>query len=204
MPRLTAMIAPTAAPISSWRTISFWSDTERSVPVEPRSGPSGVRLARSPPGDVGRDPARDTRMGHNPPMATVSTWGPVPLSAAEIERATTIVKESGAVPGGVRFVWAAVAEAAKGAEHDGRRAEVLAYDRPTGTSHRLDVDLDTAEIVRHTSRDDVQPSIIYEEYGLAGDIVRADPAWQAAMRKRGITDFASVQVDPWATGNFGV
>ena len=137
-------------------------------------------------------------------MAQVETWGPVPLSAAEIERACAIVKESGAVPAGIRFVWAAVAEGAKGEEVDGRRAEVLAYDRPTGTSHRLDVDLDSAEIVRHVTRDDVQPSIIYEEYALAGDIVRADPDWQAAMAKRGITDFASVQVDPWATGNFQV
>jgi primary-amine oxidase len=137
-------------------------------------------------------------------MATVTTWAPVPLSAAEIERACAIVKESDAVPDGVRFVWAAVAEGAKDEQANGRRAEVLAYDRPTGTAHRLDVDLDRAEIVRHVTRDDVQPSIIYEEYALAGEIVRADPDWQAAMRKRGITDFARVQVDPWATGNFRV
>jgi len=31
-------------------------------------------------------------------------------------------------------------------------------------------------------------------------LVRADPAWQAAMRRRGITNFADVHVDPWAPG----
>jgi len=30
--------------------------------------------------------------------------------------------------------------------------------------------------------------------------VKADERWQAAMRKRGITDFAKVSVDGWATG----
>ena len=56
----------------------------------------------------------------------------MPLSAEEIERACAIVQESPEVPDGVRFVWAAVAEGAKGAESDVRLAEVLAYDRPTG------------------------------------------------------------------------
>jgi primary-amine oxidase len=137
-------------------------------------------------------------------MARVETRGPVPLSAEEIERACAIVRGSGAVPAGVRFVWAAVAEGTKGAESDTRLAEVLAYDRPTTASHRIDVDLDAGTVVRHEVRDDVQPSIIYEEYGLTGEIVRADEGWRAAMAKRGITEFDRVQVDPWATGNFGL
>jgi len=34
-------------------------------------------------------------------------------------------------------------------------------------------------------------------------IVQNDSQWQAAMRKRGITDFKNVQVDAWASGFFG-
>ncbi len=33
--------------------------------------------------------------------------------------------------------------------------------------------------------------------------LRANPEWQEAMRRRGITDFEKVQIDPWPTGNFG-
>ncbi len=137
-------------------------------------------------------------------MARVETWGPVPLSADEIERACAIVQESPEVPDGVRFVWAAVAEGTKGAESDVRLAEVLCYHRPTGSSHRVDVDLDAGAVVAHDIRDDVQPSLIYEEYSIAGEVVRADPGWREAMAKRGITDLDLVQVDPWATGNFGL
>ncbi len=137
-------------------------------------------------------------------MARVETWGPVPLSADEIERACEIVRDADGIPDGVRFVWAAVAEDAKGAATGGRPAEVLAYDRPTATTHRLVVDLDGGGVVSHVARGDVQPSIIYEEYAMAGAIVKADPGWQAAMARRGITSYETVQVDPWATGNFGL
>ncbi len=128
----------------------------------------------------------------------------MPLSADEIERACAIVQASPEVPDGVRFVWAAVAEGTKGAESDARLAELLAYDRATGSSHRIDVDLDAEAVVAHVVRDDVQPSLIYEEYSIASDVVRADPGWREALAKRGITDYDQVQVDPWATGNFGL
>ena len=81
---------------------------------------------------------------------------------------------------------------------------MLAYDRPTGSSHRIDVDLDAEAVVAHAVRDDVKPSLIYEEYSIASDVVRADTGWQEALARRGITDFDLVQVDPWPAGNFGV
>ena len=31
----------------------------------------------------------------------------------------------------------------------------------------------------------------------------SSPEWQEAMRRRGITDFEKVQIDPWPAGNFG-
>ena len=130
--------------------------------------------------------------------------GAGPPNAQEIERTCAIVRESSEVPDGARIVWAAVAEGAKGAEPAGRCAEVLAYDRPTGSSHRVDVDLDAGEVVGHAVRDDVQPSLIYEEYAIAGEIVKADPDWRAALARRGITDFDEVQIDPWPAGNFGL
>ncbi len=40
-----------------------------------------------------------------------------------------------------------------------------------------------------------------EEFLAAEDIVRKDPRWQEAMRKRGITDFELCMIDPWSTPN---
>ena len=34
-------------------------------------------------------------------------------------------------------------------------------------------------------------------------MVKRDPEWQAAMRRRGITDFDLAMVDPWSAGNYG-
>ena len=40
-----------------------------------------------------------------------------------------------------------------------------------------------------------------EEFLAAEDIVRKDPRWQEAMRKRGITNFDLCMIDPWSTPN---
>ena len=49
----------------------------------------------------------------------------------------------------------------------------------------------------------VQPAIVLDEFFECEAAVRADPRWQEAMRKRGVTDFALAMVDPWSAGNFG-
>ena len=48
-----------------------------------------------------------------------------------------------------------------------------------------------------------QPSIMVEEFLACEEIVRQDPRWQEAMRKRGVTDFSLVMIDPWASGYSG-
>ena len=109
-------------------------------------------------------------------MARVETWGPVPLSA---RRDRAGVRDRARVAGGARRRAVRLGRGRRGrrraTRRTGRLAEVLAYDRPTGTSHRVDVDLDAGAVVAHVVRDDVQPSLIYEEYAIAGDVVRADP-----------------------------
>ena len=39
-----------------------------------------------------------------------------------------------------------------------------------------------------------------EEFFSSEEITRADPRWQEAMRKRGVTDFSLTMIDPWAAG----
>src|SRR5207237_8225478 len=45
-----------------------------------------------------------------------------------------------------------------------------------------------------------EPPISTDESAPTGAIARRDPRWQAAMRRRGISDFANVYVDPWPAG----
>ncbi|HJQ67629.1 MAG TPA: hypothetical protein VKA70_01550 [Blastocatellia bacterium] len=42
-----------------------------------------------------------------------------------------------------------------------------------------------------------------EDYLMMQGIVRSNPEWQEAVKKRGITDFKKVQIDPWSAGHFG-
>jgi len=50
-----------------------------------------------------------------------------------------------------------------------------------------------------------QPPIILDEFFKIATIVKSDPAWRAAVARRGITeaDLDLVQVDPFSAGNFG-
>ncbi len=53
------------------------------------------------------------------------------------------------------------------------------------------------------SATDVRPALLFDDSYRATIALRDDPDWQKAMRRRGITDFDKVQIDPWPTGNFG-
>ncbi len=51
-------------------------------------------------------------------------------------------------------------------------------------------------------RHDVRPALLFDDAMRSIVALRADPDWQEAMRRRGITEFDKVQIDPWPTGNF--
>jgi primary-amine oxidase len=137
-----------------------------------------------------------------------------PLTAAEIETASAAVKTARNLNAETaRFVYISLYEPAK---HD-----VIAFDNgtlPTAPDRLAKVVLrERAEratyegLVRLTETDGevvdfrrvpgVQPSVMLEEFLAAEDIVRRDPRWQEAMRKRGITDFDLCMIDPWSTPN---
>jgi primary-amine oxidase len=44
----------------------------------------------------------------------------------------------------------------------------------------------------------VQPPVMLEEFVATEEAVRKDARWQEAMRRRGITDFDMVMIDPWS------
>ena len=139
-----------------------------------------------------------------------------PLTAAEIETASAAVKATQKLnPETARFVYISLYEPAKhdviafenGTTATGPRpagqggaartggARHLRGRRPAATG-RGGRGGRRAEVVDFKRVPGVQPSVMLEEFLAAEDIVRRDPRWQAAMRKRGIDGLRPVHDRP--------
>ncbi len=83
-----------------------------------------------------------------------------------------------------------------------REAFAVIVDCDAGRGIEAVVDLDEHRVVSHTVLPaDVQPAIHLEEFQLAGDVVRADPRYVAALAARGIVDPSLVHVEAWSAGS---
>lgn len=131
------------------------------------------------------------------------------ISAEEIAIAVKAVKFSPRFVDGSLFAIVALNEPPKArvlARNEGtipREAFVVLLDRDHNKTNEIIVDLASSAIRSWKTIPDVQPSVVIEEYTIAPEIVKADPRFQAAMRKRGIEDFDNVKVDAWAPGFLG-
>ncbi len=85
-----------------------------------------------------------------------------------------------------------------------RRAFAVVYERVSRQTFEGVVDLVTRRVASWQEIKGVQPPLMLEDFALAEQIVRADPGWRAAVRRRGITDLTRVQVDGWGAGYSGV
>jgi primary-amine oxidase len=81
-----------------------------------------------------------------------------------------------------------------------REAFAIIMDRKANKVFEGVVDLSAGRVVSWKGVDGVQPAVLPDEYALVERIVKTDARWQAAMRKRGITDFEKIQIDSWAVG----
>lgn len=133
-----------------------------------------------------------------------------PLSAAEIEQVTRILHSSGSLTPTSRVVSIALHEPDKagvlsylpGAAFR-REAEVIVLDRASGATYEVLVSLTRAIVESWREVPGVQPAITGDEFFECERIVKADPDFQAAARKRGVTDMDLVLVDPWSAGFYG-
>src|SRR5205807_7071320 len=76
----------------------------------------------------------------------------------------------------------------------------VVLDRSKDVAAEAVIDLDARAIASWTPLG-LKPWVLGDETDAAvAAIVRSDPAWQAAMRQRGITDFENVVIDPWTSG----
>jgi primary-amine oxidase len=146
-----------------------------------------------------------------------------PVTAAEYAAGREILAAAGLLAEPVRFAyyglaepakdevlaasgWPGPAEAGSGAAPD-RRLRAFLIDLATGESSDVVVSLTGREVVRRAVLDprvDGQLPIIDNDFAVAQEVVSADPGWQAAMARRGLTDVATLRACPLTAGSFGV
>ncbi len=130
-----------------------------------------------------------------------------PLTGAEIGAAADILRAEQGLGVTARFVFVELHEPPKAAvlawsatdEPLPREAHVVLYERSERTTYEAVVSLTDRSVRSFAAVPGVQAPIMDEEFMACEQIVQADPRWQEAMRKRGVTDFSLTMVDPWAS-----
>jgi primary-amine oxidase len=133
-----------------------------------------------------------------------------PLSSEEIAASVAIVRASGKLGSKARFVTVVLHEPVKQAvleyrEGDpiGREAFVVLLDNSDGATYEAIVSINMGTITSWQHIPHVQPSIMLDEFFECEHTLKSDPSFQEALRKRGITDFDLLMVDPWSAGYYG-
>ncbi len=134
-----------------------------------------------------------------------------PLTVDEIAAAVDIVRTERQLSARVRFVSVTLHEPAKavvlaypsvGAVD--REAFAILLDNEAGQTYEAVISLSRRTVLSWEHVPNVQPAIMLDEFLECEQACKASPEWQAAMRKRGITNFDLCMVDPWSAGNFGL
>ncbi len=132
-----------------------------------------------------------------------------PLTAAEVERAADVVAGARLMPSTAKFVMITLDEPTREAlapDAPGtpdRRAFLTVYDRAEHLLTEAVVSLDTGTVLSTTPKPGRMPSFIGEDLLEAEELVRRDPRWLAALRKRGFTDPGLAMIDTWPSGFTG-
>ncbi len=124
-----------------------------------------------------------------------------PLSASEMEAAVSVLKKNGLLPAGAAIASMALLEPDKSEVADAPRvARVAIIDHASRRSTETIIDLTASSLRQNRLITNGQPLMTSGEWYATMDTVRANPAWQEAMRRRGITNFADVFIVAWAGG----
>jgi primary-amine oxidase len=133
-----------------------------------------------------------------------------PLHADEIRAAVAAVRATGRIADTALFSVITLDEptrSAVAAHRPGhpveRRVRLVVVPGPESSVIEVVVTVPDAEVVEWTEQAGVCPALLFDDSYRSVVALKADPDWQEAMRRRGITDFEKVQIDPWPTGNFG-
>jgi primary-amine oxidase len=132
-----------------------------------------------------------------------------PLTAEEISAAVELARSDVRVTEAARFAYVGLEEPPKdevrgfaGGCAD-RRARLVVVPGPEVSLFEIVVSVTSGKVCSFVERDDLCPGLLFEESFDAITVLHENPEWQAAMRRRGITDLETVQIDPWPAGAFG-
>lgn len=131
-----------------------------------------------------------------------------PLNKSELEQAGKCVRSASQFPKDGMFPMIALNEPPKAevrafspGKSFRREALVWIFDKKNNKTYQAVCDLRKKSVSLWKEEKNAQPMVLLEEYEKLPQIVKKDPRWQEAMKKRGITDFSKVQVDTWAAGH---
>jgi len=129
------------------------------------------------------------------------------LTYPEVARAVRLVRDAGLADDRTVYPAITLKEMAK--------ADVLAWQagdpftraalvvmRRAGVTSEAVVDLSTRTVASHRERPGAQPSVLQAEWVRAAELAKADPRWQAAMRRRGYDDPSAIACAPISAGHF--
>ncbi len=131
------------------------------------------------------------------------------MTEAEAETAKKILADAGHVTDDSRFHGCCLHEPPKdevaawtpGAEVD-RRLELVV--RNGADVYEATVSVTRSEVDRWEHQPGVVPRVGLVELRAVMEACRNDPDFKAALVKRGIDDSATIQIDPWPTGDYGI
>jgi primary-amine oxidase len=127
-----------------------------------------------------------------------------PLRPDEISATARIVRAWAGFPAGARFVSMTPAEPPRGTHGPQPRAvEVRLHHPGSRATCELVVDLDRSEVVAGVERAGVEPAMTVDEFERVEAAVRTEPRFVEALRRRGIDDPSTVDVDPVSAGAYG-
>jgi len=131
----------------------------------------------------------------------------LPLTGAELTRSVELIRTERGKEAELLFPMLSLLEPTKqelrsfsAGKSVPRRASAVVIDRQHKKSYEATVDLSAGKVTTWKELPGVQPTVLLGEYEVVANIVRADPQWQAAMKKRGIEKFEQVNLDGWAPG----
>lgn len=133
-----------------------------------------------------------------------------PLTADEIQQATQTVREQQQLWKDVLIVSVNLHEPPKEAvlgyragDPFDRTAFVVVRDWPRHTAYEAIVSITRRQVLEWREVPGLQPSITSGEAMIAEQLVRRDPAWQEALRARGVSDPDLASIDCWPAGYYG-
>ena len=131
-----------------------------------------------------------------------------PLDASEVKTTLKVLKKNHLLGPTIMIPYLMLKEpkksdvlAYKPGQHFQRDAEAVLYDRKSGRTWEIIVDITTRQIADNLELKNVQPSVMLSEFDAVPPIVRADPRFKQGMERRGIKNLKDVAIDVWAYGS---